>query len=807
MYCGYIVELSGLRKHANADRLQCTEVFGNNVIVSLDYFEGQKCVYFPSDGKLGEKFAMENNLLRIKDENGKNTGGYLDPEKRNIRAIKLRGEKSDGLVLPVESLKKFTDITKLNVGDKITTLGGEVICEKYIPVRKNKTSGSSGNSKSNSKKSKKESKIQYPYFEEHVDTAQLAYSKAAFKEGDLCTITLKCHGCFTAETRVMLWGQKRAKQISKIEKGDVVIGYKNGKLVPSKVLETFQNGKTKEWRQVEVSREGMIGERRSKIRCTPNHLFWDKNQQRYIEAKDLKVGQKLGFVKESLIFSHELKEMLLGLYLGDGYLCIRQKVAKIETGQKKEHKDYLEYIIRITNGLFHMDQKDYISGYGTPMSRILSKECVEMKQFFNSILSKDGTNKLSEDILPYFTDITVAFLYMDDGSLCHNETQRDRAAFAICDYNDHDAEIISRGLSNLGYANTLHKDPKGYNRIRILTDASEKMYENIQKYIPPVMRYKLPQKYQKITPKTEPIFSCETGYLFIENEVLSNEPFEVSHGKVKYDLHTETDNYVVGGVVVHNSSQRVANTEKITVKSLTWWQKLLRRQAKVQKEWGYVSGTRRTVINSFEEPGGYYGSNAFRKPYHDFFKDKLEKGEEIYFEICGWVDSNKTIMAIGDTKKLKDSELIKLYGDQMIFDYGCERGQNRIFVYRMTMTNEDGYVVEYPDWLMRMRCEQMGVECVPLFETFRYTTWEDLMERVEKYYDGPDPIGKTHVREGVVVRIQNRVKFTAYKHKNITFKIIEGLIKDTADAPDMEEAEELIRQQEAGENNEPDSSS
>lgn len=449
MYCGYIVELSGLRKHANADRLQCTEVFGNNVIVDLNYFEGQKCVYFPSDGKLGEKFAMENNLLRIKDENGKNAGGYLDPEKRNIRAIKLRGEKSDGLVLPIESLKKFTDITKLNVGDKITTLGGEVICEKYIPVRKNRTSGSSGNSKSNSKKSKKESKVQYPYFEEHVDTAQLAYSKAAFKEGDLCTITLKCHG----------------------------------------------------------------------------------------------------------------------------------------------------------------------------------------------------------------------------------------------------------------------------------------------------------------------------------------------------------------------SSHRVANTEKITVKSLTWWQKLLRRQAKVQKEWGYVSGTRRTVINSFEEPGGYYGSNAFRKPYHDFFKDKLEKGEEVYFEICGWVDSNKTIMAIGNTKKLKDPELTKLYGDQMIFDYGCERGQNRIFVYRMTMTNEDGYVVEYPDWLMRMRCEQMGVECVPLFETFRYTTWEDLMGRVEKYYDGPDPIGKTHVREGVVVRIQNRAKFTAYKHKNITFKIIEGLIKDTADAPDMEEAEELIRQQEAGESNESDPSS
>ena len=66
------------------------------------------------------------------------------------------------------------------------------------------------------------------------------------------------------------------------------------------------------------------------------------------------------------------------------------------------------------------------------------------------------------------------------------------------------------------------------------------------------------------------------------------------------------------------------------------------------------------------------------------------------------------------------------------------------------------------------------------------------MSRVEKYYDGADPIGKSHVREGVVIRIDNRSSFTAFKHKNFSFKCLEGIIKDTADAPDIEEAEELI---------------
>jgi len=41
-----------------------------------------------------------------------------------------------------------------------------------------------------------------------------------------------------------------------------------------------------------------------------------------------------------------------------------------------------------------------------------------------------------------------------------------------------------------------------------------------------------------------------------------------------------------------------------------------------------------------------------------------------------------------------------------------------IYVYRMTMTNEDGFVVEYTPDFMRYRCEQMGVKCVPVMDKF-----------------------------------------------------------------------------------------
>ena len=121
------------------------------------------------------------------------------------------------------------------------------------------------------------------------------------------------------------------------------------------------------------------------------------------------------------------------------------------------------------------------------------------------------------------------------------------------------------------------------------------------------------------------------------------------------------------------------------------------------------------------------------------------------------------------------------------------------------MTNEDGAVVEYTPDFMRYRCEQMGVKTVPVMwkgiipahtgDAAAIRLGQDagawIKEKAERFYDGPDPIGKTHVREGVVVRIVNRPKFTAFKHKGFSFKVLEGLIKDTATAPDMEEAQEL----------------
>lgn len=441
-YKAYVCRIENLRKHNNADRLQLGECFSNTVCVDMSYAAGEVGIYFPTDGQLSIEFAEYNNLLRKKDDAGNFIGGYMDPDKRNVTSIRLRGEKSDGLFLHLDCIA----YTKAEVkeGDSFTMLNGHEICQKYIP----RSHKQPYENKAKGNRTRKKKVPIAPLFVEHADTEQLAYNLGAFHPGDFVEITLKMHGT-------------------------------------------------------------------------------------------------------------------------------SQRTGRVPT--------FVKY----------------------------------KRSFFDWLLRRPGT----------------------------------------------------------------------------------------------------------------PVY-----------------------------------------------------------------------------DWGYVSGTRRTVLENFD--GGYYGSNAFREQHSKFFEGKLHKGEEVYYEVVGFTDTGASIMGAVSNKKLNDKAFVKQYGEMTTFSYGCAPNdeflpQSDFYVYRMTMTNEDGDIVEYTPDYMRYRCAQMGCKCVPLLwfgvipdhpgasydDTISAGEW--IKNIAEQYYDGPDPIGKTHVREGVVCRIVNRPAFTAYKHKNFAFKCLEGICKAEEIKPDMEEAEEV----------------
>lgn len=434
----YITTLKNVRKHPNADRLLLGECFGNTVCIDLEYTEGMIGVYISEGAQLSTEFCEHNNLCRKKDAVGNNIGGYLDPNKRNVKTIALRGEKSDGLFMPLSAFA-YTGINTNNIkiGDCVDTLNGHVIATKYVP-RGNRSEGTY------TPKKKKFAYSFAPLFEEHVDTQQLAYNLDKFAPGDLVEITLKLHG----------------------------------------------------------------------------------------------------------------------------------------TSGRTAHLPVL----------------------------------------------------------------------------------------------------------------------KGMKR--------------------------------------------------------------------------------------------------------TLWDRLAKRNGKPIYDWGYITGTRRTVLDPRKEGDGYYNDNTFRIDCEKEFEGKLFKNMTVYYEIVGYTNDGTPIM--GEAKVPKDYR--KQYGDRMVFSYGCAPVEHDIYVYRMTTTNEDGEVIEIPPDIMRFYCERMNVKTPPLFLRAIIPNQEFLdqmgfktagnwvYQMAEKYADGIDPIGKTHVREGVVVRKVNSPTFEAYKLKNYLFKLISGIIVEKTSEENNTLSEDILEE-------------
>ena len=313
----------------------------------------------------------------------------------------------------------------------------------------------------------------------------------------------------------------------------------------------------------------------------------------------------------------------------------------------------------------------------------------------------------------------------------------------------------------------------------------------------------------------------------------SGKKVRANHAPTFYE-HVDTEqlayhlnDFKIGDVVeltlkMHGTSARTGYLPLRKQKKRTLWQKLTRKPGDTYFEYDYVTGTRRVVLDSTHD-GGFYSDNQFRIEMAKKFEGKLHKGEVVYYEIVGFVNEHTPIMSSVKNSKISDKAFTKQYGEETVFSYGCDpKGgweetqysaapdvldfdktiapKCEVYVYRMTQVNEDGDVVELSPDQVRYRCAQMGVKTVPVFEKFiipdcsavhaEIDPGEYVLRKVEQYFDGPDPIGQTHVREGVVARIVNRPTISVYKHKNFSFKVLEGIAKDIAEAPDMEEAQD-----------------
>lgn len=216
-YLCKIVEIKNLRKHPNADRLLVFTVDGNDIITSNQTQEGTIGIYFPLECQIADSYLKANNEYKTKELNSDplQAPGFFE-DKRRVKAVRLRGEKSMGYVAPISTLEyllgnKYTDLTG-SIGEEFDTVKGEEIVKKYV-IKKQQ--GEGGLNAQRNKKIK-ESKIIENQFRLHYDTAQLKKNLHRIKPEDVISISWKLHGTSFVSSKILCkrslrWYERIAK--------------------------------------------------------------------------------------------------------------------------------------------------------------------------------------------------------------------------------------------------------------------------------------------------------------------------------------------------------------------------------------------------------------------------------------------------------------------------------------------------------------------------------------------------------------------------------------------------------------------
>lgn len=166
-------KIERIEEHDNADRLSIafTDVFDWPVVIGKDSFKvGDKVVHFPVDCVLPgdlEELILGNTKFKLK--------------RGRIRAIKIRGTVSYGILVPINKLREKFFVPNDNDKDLTNHLG----CHKYEPPVKGQSINVGG---------KKTFKRRNRNFTKYFDMNHLQNCKGVFKDEDTVIVTEKLHG-------------------------------------------------------------------------------------------------------------------------------------------------------------------------------------------------------------------------------------------------------------------------------------------------------------------------------------------------------------------------------------------------------------------------------------------------------------------------------------------------------------------------------------------------------------------------------------------------------------------------------------
>ena len=128
-YCASVVSLNKFVPIENANAIKCAIIFGNSVIVSINTELTTKGLYFPLECALSPDFISKHNLYRDKSLNEDQTQAGFFEQNGRVRALRLRGTKSEGFFMTFDQLhESYAELKELEVGTDFDMYNDKWLC-------------------------------------------------------------------------------------------------------------------------------------------------------------------------------------------------------------------------------------------------------------------------------------------------------------------------------------------------------------------------------------------------------------------------------------------------------------------------------------------------------------------------------------------------------------------------------------------------------------------------------------------------------------------------------------------------------
>lgn len=379
--------------------------------------------------------------------------------------------------------------------------------------------------------------------------------------------TLLDRWCLAARTKIHLGGERRGqtKEIRDIVRdkdiGPVLTVDESGHLVEKNINQwhTTPLG-DRRWWWISLERASMHGGKSAGgLHLTEDHPV--QTDSGWVLARDVKPGMLVA--TPDPVPSSEQMQVITGAMLGDSSVAMIRKRATLRFSHSIEQEEWLDLKLESLQGFQWTGKKSYqgkpFNGYvGKPISGVNSRGSLGLLALRESWYP-DGKKVVNrQDVEKYFSPRMLATWYCDDGSMGKNKTRAGNDTtpcgyFWTNGFSQSDVEWLVDLLNKNGVKCNL-RNSYGYPTIHISSEGFRQLVKMIGSYIPPCMRYKLPNDAPAFDPS---LWELEPAHIFYDKVVASEQRDYYMGNKVaQTTFHIgveETRSYIAANMLVHNT--------------------------------------------------------------------------------------------------------------------------------------------------------------------------------------------------------------------------------------------------------------